>query len=142
MATSTVEGYNIALTIGGKTVLGRTQEDLSIAAVTKTSITKDDAGVQQEAVVRHDVTFRVAALLSLDDSTSTHAKLDRDDVMALALATGSSAVVAVTYTCVGGATYGGSAIITGYSESSSAEVDSDTTISLDLKITGTFAVTT
>ena len=46
MATSTVEGYNIALNIGGKTVLGRTQEDLSIAAVTTTSITKDDAGVQ------------------------------------------------------------------------------------------------
>lgn len=139
MATSRPEGYNISLTIGGKTILGRTQEDLSIAAVTKTSITKDDAGVQQESVVRHDVTFKVSALLSLDSET-THTKLDRDDVIALALQTGSGAVVAVQYLCTGGATYGGNAIITGYSESSSGEVDSDTTISLDLKITGSFAI--
>lgn len=134
-----VEGYNISVTIGGKTILGRTQEDLTISAVTKTSITKDDAGVQQESVVRHDVTFRVAALLSLN-GTGTATKLDRDDVIALALVTGSSAVVAVTYTCAGGATYGGNAIITNYSESSSAEADSDTTLSLDLKITGDFAL--
>ena len=135
-----VEGYNISITIGGKTVLGRTQEDLNISAVTKSSITKDDAGVQQESVVRHDVTLRVAALLSIDSSSGTHTKLDRDDVIALALATGSSAIVAVTYTCTGGATYGGNAIITGYSETSSAEVDSDTTLTLDLKISGAFSV--
>ena len=136
MATSVVEGYNVALSIGSKTVLGRTQEDLSISAVTKTSITKDDAGVQQEKVVRHDITFRVAALMSLDSET-THTKLDRDDVIALALATGSSAVVSVSYACTSGATYTGSAIITGYSESTSADLDSDSTISLDLKVIGT-----
>ena len=136
MATSVVEGYNVALSIGSKTVLGRTQEDLSISAVTKTSITKDDAGVQQEKVVRHDITFRVAALMSLDSET-THTKLDRDDVIALALATGSSAVLSVSYACTSGTTYTGSAIITGYSESTSADVDSDSTISLDLKVIGT-----
>lgn len=136
MATSVVEGYNVALSIGSKTVLGRTQEDLSISAVTKTSITKDDMGVQQEMVVRHDITFKVAALMSLDSET-THTKLDRDDVIALALATGSSAVVAVSYACASGATYTGNAIITGYSESTSAELDSDSTISLDLKVIGT-----
>ena len=136
MATSVVEGYNVALSIGTKTVLGRTQEDLSISAVTKTSITKDDAGVQQEKVVRHDITFRVAALLSLDSET-THTKLDRDDVIALALSTGSSALVAVSYACTGGTTYTGNAIITGYSESTSADLDSDSTISLDLKVIGT-----
>ena len=136
MATSVVEGYNVALSIGSKTVLGRTQEDLSISAVTKTSITKDDAGVQQEKVVRHDITFRVAALMSLDSET-THTKLDRDDVIALALATGSSAVVSVSYAGTSGTTYTGDAIITGYSESTSADVDSDSTISLDLKVIGT-----
>jgi hypothetical protein len=141
MATSRVEGYNVSLTIGSKTLLGRTQEDLNISAVTKTSITKDDNGVQQESVVRHDVTFKVSALMSLDSET-THTKLDRDDVIALALATGSSAVVAVQYLCTGGDTYGGSAIITGYSESTAADPDTDSTISLDLKITGTFAKVT
>ena len=131
-----VEGYNIALNINSKTVLGRTQEDLTIAAVVKESITKDDNGVTQRSVVRHDVTFRVAALLSLNGTTST--KLDRDDVIALALATGSNAIIPVQYLCEGGDTYGGNAIITGYSESSSADADADTTLSLDLQITGAF----
>lgn len=132
-----VEGYNIALNINSKTVLGRTQEDLTIAAVVKESITKDDNGVTQRSVVRHDVTFRVAALLSLDGTGNT--KLDRDDVIALALATGPTAVVPVQYLCQGGDTYGGNAIITGYSESSSADADADTTLSLDLQITGAFS---
>lgn len=132
-----VEGYNIALNINSKTVLGRTQEDLTIAAVVKESITKDDNGVTQRSVVRHDVTFRVSALLSLNGTTST--KLDRDDVIALALATGSNAIIPVQYLCEGGDTYGGNAIITGYSESSSADADADTTLSLDLQITGAFA---
>lgn len=133
-----VEGYNISLTIGGKTVLGRTQEDLNISAVTKSSITKDDNGVQNESVVRHDVTFRVTALLSLGTS-GTVTKLDRDDVIEKALLTGDSAIVAVQYLCTGGDTYGGNAVITGYSESSSADPDSDTTLTLDLKITGAFS---
>ena len=133
-----VEGYNIAVQIGSKTILGRTQDDLNIAAVTKTSITKDDAGVQQESVVRHDVTLRLAALLSLNSGTGTFTQLDRDDVIEQALKTGSQAEVAVTYTCTGGDTYVGTAIITGYSESSSAAVDSDTTLNVDLKIIGAF----
>lgn len=137
-----VEGYNIAIKLNGKTVLGRTQEDLNISAVTKTSITKDDNGVQQEKVVRHDVTLKVAALLSIGTSGDSATKLDRDDVLAAALAVDSAAVLPLQYLCTGGDTYGGNAIITGYSESSSAEVDSDTTLNLDLKITGAFALVT
>ena len=137
-----VEGYNIAIQLNGKTVLGRTQEDLNISAVTKTSITKDDQGVQQEKVVRHDVTLKVAALLSIGTSGDSATKLDRDDVLAAALAVDSAAVIPLQYLCTGGDTYGGNAIITGYSESSSAEVDSDTTLNLDLKITGAFAIVT
>lgn len=131
-----VEGYNISLQINNKTILGRTQDDLSISAVVKQSITKDDEGVMQHAVVRHDVTFSVNALLSLNGEDTT--QLDRDDVIALALATGSSAIIPVKYLCAGGDTYGGNAIITGYSESSGADPDADTTLSLDLQITGDF----
>ena len=133
-----VEGYNISLQINNKTILGRTQDDLQISAVTKDSITKDDEGVMQRKVVRHDVTFRVSALLSLNGSTSV--QLDRDDVIALALAVGDNAIIPVKYLCEGGDTYGGNAIITGYSESSSADPDSDTTIGLDLAISGDFAI--
>lgn len=131
-----VEGYNISLQINNKTILGRTQDDLSISAVVKQSITKDDEGVMQRSVVRHDVTFSVNALLSLNGEDMT--QLDRDDVIALALDTGSSAIIPVKYLCAGGDTYGGNAIITGYSESSGADPDADTTLSLDLQITGDF----
>ena len=132
-----VLGYNISLSIGGKTILGRTQDDLSISAQVKESITKDDQGVKQRTVTGHDVTFRVSALLSLNE-TGVTTKLDRDDIIEMALETGSSALVTVVYACAGGDNYTGSAIITGYSESSAADPDTDTTISLDLQISGAF----
>lgn len=134
-----IEGYNFAIKIGGKTVIGRTQEDLNISAITKESITKDDAGVKKTIVTGHDVTLKVAALAELAGSGTTN-KLDRDDIIAMALAVGDTATVAVTYSCAGGDTYGGNAIITGYSESSAADPDTDTTVSLDLKISGAFTI--
>lgn len=130
-------GYNVSVSIGGKTILARTQEDLTIAAQVKESITKDDQGVTRRKVTGHDVSFRISALMELDASGTTN-KLDRDDVIALALATGDSAPVNVLYTAASGKTYGGSAIITNYTESSSADPDSDTTIGLDLQIDGAF----
>ena len=35
-----VNGYNISLKIGGKTIVGRTQDDLTIAATVKESLDK------------------------------------------------------------------------------------------------------
>lgn len=134
-------GYNIGIQIGGKTIVGRTQEDLSISAKIKESITKDDQGATQRMVTGHDVTFKISALAELLTST-TSTKLGRDEVIALALKKGDAAVVAVKYVCEGGKTYGGSAIITGFSESSSADPTSDTTISLDLQSSGDFTEVT
>lgn len=133
-----VTGYNIALKLGGKTVAGRTQEDLSISAITKESITKDDAGVKNKIVTGHNVTFKVSALVDVESTT----KLTRDAVIAYALAKGSSAVVAFEYTCAGGKSLTGNCIITGYSESSAADPDSDTTLSLDAEVTGDVTIVT
>lgn len=132
-----VLGYNIKLTIGGKTLAGRTQDSLNISAITKESITKDDNGKKQIAVVGHDVTFSVSALMEIISSGEA-TKLDRDDVIALSLKTGNEAVVAIEYALEGGDTYQGNAVITGYTEDSSASADSDTTISLNLQVTGDF----
>ena len=132
-----VLGYNIKLTIGGKTLAGRTQDSLNISAITKESITKDDNGKKQIAVVGHDVTFSVSALMEII-SAGEAAKLDRDDVIALSLKTGDEAVVAIEYALEGGDTYQGNAVITGYTEDSSASADSDTTVSLNLQVTGDF----
>lgn len=133
-----IEGFNIKLTLGGKTVLGRTQEDLNISAVTKTSITKDDKGVQQERKVRNDVTLKVSALMALNGEGSVD-KMDRNDVIALALATGDAAIIEVKYLVPGGDTYGGNGLISGYSETSNAEQDADASLSLDIKIVGGFS---
>ena len=133
-----IEGFNIKLTLGGKTVLGRTQEDLNISAVTKTSITKDDMGVQQERKVRNDVTLKVSALMALNGEGSVD-KMDRNDVIALALATGDAAIIEVKYLVPGGDTYGGNGLISGYSETSNAEQDADASLSLDIKIVGGFS---
>ena len=63
---------------------------------------------------------------------------DRDDVIALSLKTGDEAVVAIEYALEGGDTYQGNAVITGYTEDSSASADSDTTVSLNLQVNGDF----
>ena len=71
-------GYNIALKLSTKTVCGVTQDDLSISALTKDSITKDDAGVIQSAVTGHEITFKVTGLITVS-STATPTPLLRDD---------------------------------------------------------------
>ena len=91
----------------------------------------------KKVVTGHDVSFKVSSLLEVGATGNT--QLDRDEVIALALQTGTEAVIPLRYECEGGDTYGGNAIITGYSESSSANPDEDATISLDLEISGAFA---
>ena len=58
-----MEGYNIAFKLGGKTIEGRTQDDLTVAARTKESLTKDDQGNAQVVVSGHDITFRASGLI-------------------------------------------------------------------------------
>lgn len=130
-----MEGYNIALKVNGKTLAGRTQDDLNIAAKTKDSLTKDDKGNANETVTGHDVTLKAAGLM--DNTAGTNAtKLTRDEVIALSLLTGDAAKVEVKYGVDGGKIYGGTAIITGYTESTNAK--GEATYGLDLKVSGEF----
>ena len=129
-----MEGYNIALKVNGKTLAGRTQDDLNIAAKTKDSLTKDDKGNANETVTGHDVTFKAAGLM--DNTNGETTKLTRDEVIALSLLTGDAAKVQVKYGVDGGKIYGGSAIITGYTESTNAQ--GEATYGLDLKVSGEF----
>lgn len=132
-----MEGFNIKFTASGKTLMGRTKDDLSVSAKTKSSITKDDAGVTNEKVVGHEVTFTVAGIIQ--DITTDTKKLNNDEILALALKTGDDAVVPVQYLHPQGKTFGGNAIITGYSESSDASAENDPTYQLNFKSTGVFA---
>lgn len=129
MATP-VAGYNIAFKIGTKTLAGRTQDDLTIAARTKESLTKDDSGNAQVSITGHDITFRATGLV---DTTST-TQINRDDLIADALLTGSSAVLAFTYTAPSGTSISGNCVITNYSESSNSS--DDATYTVDFRVTG------
>jgi predicted secreted protein len=131
-----VAGYNIAFKIGGSTLAGRTQDDLTIAARTKESLTKDDQGAPQSSINGHDITFRATGLVDVTGGSNI---LDRDDILEDVLKTGSSAVLEFTYTTTGGKVLSGNCVITNYSESSNAE--DDATYTVDFKTTGavTFA---
>ncbi len=129
-----VAGYNIAFKIGSgssaKTLAGRTQDDLTIAARTKESLTKDDSGNAQVAVTGHDITFRATGLVDTASSTA----IDRDTLLADALLTGSSAVLAFTYTAPSGTSISGNCVITNYTESSNSS--DDATYTVDFRVTG------
>ncbi len=127
-----VAGYNIAFKIGGSTFAGRTQDDLTIAARTKESITKDDQGSAQTSINGHDISFRATGLVDVTGGTNI---LDRDDIVEDVLKTGSSAVLAFTYTTTGGKVLSGNCVITNYTESSNSE--DDATYTIDFRTTGT-----
>ena len=132
-----LEGYNIAFKIGNKTIAGRTQDDLTIAARTKESLTKDDQGAVQTAVTGHDITFRASGLVELGSDTTS--KSFRNTMIANALKTGSQAVLAFKYMPTGGQAYGGNCIITNYTESSNSSEDA--TYTIDFKVTGNMTPT-
>ena len=129
-----VQGYNVALKINDKTILGRTQDDLTIAANIKESQTKDDAGSKQYSVVGQEVSFKCSALV--DVSGGDASTMDRDSLIALALEVGEDAEFDVTYEADEGDAYEGTGIITNYSEASNAS--DDATLTVDIKITGDF----
>lgn len=131
-----IQGYNIAFKVDGKTLAGRTTDDLSISALTKESQTKDDNGNTNSTVTGHDVTFKAAGIMD----TGSGENLGRDEIIALALKTGDEAKIPVTYgPASGGAVYQGTAVITGYTESTSA--NGEATYGLDCKIAGEFKKT-
>ena len=117
-----------------KTLAGRTQDDMNIAAIIKESLTKKDKGNSRQKITGHNVTFRAAGLM--ENTTGQPQELTRDEVIALSLKKGDEAIVEVRYGVDGGKIYGGNAIITGYSESTNAS--GDATYGLDLKISGEF----
>lgn len=133
-----IPGYNIALKLGEKTCVGRTQEDLTVTPTIKESITKDDAGAKQFSVVGSEVTFKVSGLMEFDGTSST--KLDSDDLMEQSLKTGSAAEISAVYQRSTGDSYTGTVVMTGYSESSNSEDEASYTA--DFKVTGAFTKVT
>ena len=125
-----LDGYNIAFKIGNKTLAGRTQDDLTIAARTKESITKDDAGSPQVGVSGHDITFRATGLVDLTSETA----ITRDTLIGYALQTAGSAVFDFQYATNGNDMLSGQCVITNLTESSNAT--DDATLTVDFRVVG------
>ena len=123
-------GYNVALKPQGKTILGVTQDDFSIATRMKESLTKADKGNTQRTITGRDFTFTVAGLMSLKGQDDEPASLDRDDIIALTALVGTQAVIPFVYAAEGMKSYEGSCVITGYSESTNSEDEGSFTLNL------------
>lgn len=127
-------GYNIAfrLKVGNNylTLAGRTQDDLTIAARTKESLTKDDAGATQVAVTGHDITFRATGLVDVTSETA----ITRDALIADALLTSASAVLDFQYATNGNDLLSGKCVITNLTESSNSS--DDATLTVDFRVVG------
>lgn len=121
-------GFNVYLTTGSKTFVGVTSDELSVDTTTKESTTKDDEGVKSKRVTSHTFNFTVNGLIDVDDTTSS--RLNNDAIMALALGTSSFTVI---YERGNGENYTGTAIVAGYTESTPADPDEDSTYSLQLR---------
>lgn len=132
-----MEGYNIAFKLGGKTLEGRTQDDLTVAARTKESLTKDDQGNAQVVVSGHDITFRASGLIKAADGTNSKG---RNTLLADALKTGSAALLEFLYMGADLTSYTGHCIITNYSESSNAS--DEATWNADFRVSGDMTATT
>jgi len=133
-----VQGYNISFQIkvgtAYKTIAGRTQDDLTIAARTRESLTKDDSGTASVSVIGQDVTFRATALVDVTSSTA----ITRDSMLANALKTATAAVLDFKYLTASGSTLSGKCIITNYSETSNAS--DEATLTVDFRVTGAVTV--
>lgn len=127
-------GFNVILKINGKTIVGVTQDELTIDAQTKESYTKDDKGAKRTKVTGHDITFAVSSLYQ--EAEESIIGLERDAIIALALVEGNGAIIPFEYGPPTGAVYEGKAIITSYKETTPADPTSDSTISLNLKVDG------
>ena len=140
-----IEGYNIAFRILVDdeyiTLAGRTQDDMTIAARTRESLTKNDAGNAQVAVIGHDVTFRATALIDLDGDED----ITRDDLMDIVMQIGDDAEIEFSYASDTAGPSGqlvpasyykcsGTCVITNYSETSNSP--DAATLTVDFRVVG------
>jgi len=121
-------GFNVYLTTSSKTFVGVTSDELSVEPNTKESTTKDDAGVKNKRVTSHVFNFTVNGLFDVTDDDSS--RLNNDTIMALAMGKTSFSIV---YERGNGVNYSGTAIVTGYTETTPADPDEDSTYGLQLR---------
>lgn len=122
-------GYNTLFKTGDKQFAGVTQDDLSLTAQKKSSITKTDQGQRKTKIVGYDGTFKVTGLCCTSDDASL---IDREAALDLFLAKEEIDIIYLSGTIP----YTGKAVCVGYSESTSADPANDPTFGLDFELIG------
>ena len=142
MATAEHTGYNTILKVAEgsdtkKGFVGVTSDNFARQANVKTSITKTDAGKKRVKAVSVDDTFTVSGVCG-NDSTL----ISRFDAMQLVGKKVNFEYLISESTAGGGGSITGVALVTGYSEDTPADPESDPTYSLNLQVDGdtTFTV--
>lgn len=126
-------GYNFLFEKDGKTFAGVQSDALSISSKVKESITKASQGNSDSVITGHEVTFSIGGLVEKKSGVDATI-LDNDDIIVLALAKGSAAIIPFVYKRGELKSYTGNAVITGYSENSDSENEAN--YSLNLKVQG------
>lgn len=133
MPISKIDGFNIRLRLNNKTLIGVTQDDLSVTPTTKDSITKDNNGVKQSEVTGQEITFTVAGIIAVDSEGST--SMDSDALLEQSLKKGAAANIPFEYVR-GNKAYSGNCVMTSYTESAPADPETDATFSAGFKVSG------
>jgi hypothetical protein len=141
MATAEHTGYNTVLKLAEgsstkKALVGVTSDSFARQANIKTSITKTDAGVKRVKSTSIEDTFTVSGVCGYDSTL-----LSRLEIMALVGKEVNFEYVITEATAGGGGTISGAALVTGYSEDTPADPETDATYSLNLQVTGTLTIT-
>lgn len=113
-------GYNFFFQYDGKKIAGVTDDQLQITPKTKESLTKDDEGEEDSAIVGHGIEISVNGLCYKNAQNET-TELDLDDLMELNLKKGDEAKIPFVYTRSTGKAYTGYVIPNGYTESTNSE---------------------
>ena len=125
-----IKGANILFKANGKQFAGLTDDSFNLTPTLVESQTKDDGGVKRRQVVGYEYDFSISGLMSVADTGETEF-LDNVEILKLAKAGTPVEFVYGNFKTNKGLQKG-SALISGYHESSPAD-GSNGTYSLDLQ---------
>ena len=127
-----INGYNIVLKVNNKLLAGTTSNTFNINPKVKDSLTKEDKGTTRKVVTGYDSDFTVDGVMELNAEEQKATRLDREDIMDMALA-GEEHSFVYGDPATGKVTRTGKFVITGYSENTTAE--GEATYSLNCGVT-------
>ena len=136
MALSKVKGYNIALTIGGKSIVGTTSDTFSGGGVLKETIQKSDQGQTQYSNAGFEGTLSISAFVY--NGTAASGELNIEALMDNCGKNATGTFVLAFGTTVGDPKVTGTCTFTSCTVNSDSENHSDCTVEITITSIPTF----